>query len=94
MGWPKGRPRRPVLDVDIDQLDPLTAVPGPAVSADMRLSGIVRTTSGFAVAQVTLSPTGDLVEMSVGQSQSHPEFVAIEHKRVVAMLGQKVLVTR
>lgn len=56
----------------------------------LRLSGIVKTTNGFAVATVELSLAEwhALASKKLGRSQAFPEHVALEHKQTVMKLGQ------
>lgn len=56
----------------------------------VRVSGLVKTANGYAVAQAELSPEEWQVLKSkkLGKSQHFKEFVAQEHKRVVMALGQ------
>lgn len=68
---------------------------GPAVvtvdSATLKgnatLTGIVRTTRGYAVARIELAPDGAVVRIVVGPSQANKAFVAIEHQRMLAPLA-------
>lgn len=57
----------------------------------LRLSGIVKTTNGFAVASVELSVEEweFVTTKSIGASQRFKEYIALEHKRMVSALGQK-----
>lgn len=48
----------------------------------MRLTGVIRTTRGYAVAQETVDADGAR-SLVIGPSQAFPEHVASEHKRVV-----------
>jgi hypothetical protein len=59
------------------------AVDGATPTAPMRLSGLVRTSRGFAVARVVLRPDGTVESLELGPSQSQREYVAMQHKRLV-----------
>jgi hypothetical protein len=52
-------------------------------TAPMCLSGIVRTSGGFAVARVVLRPDGTVESFDLGPSQAQREYVAMLHKRLV-----------
>lgn len=78
-------------------LPPRPAAPAaPLLKSDsvpvgmMRLSGIVKTSNGFAVASVELSAAewAALASKKLGKSQAFKEFVAREHREVVVRLGQ------
>jgi hypothetical protein len=58
-----------------DSLDGATPV-GPMV-----LTGVVRTTKGYAVARAVVKDGAAVV--TLGHSQTHKEFVAMEHKKVL-----------
>lgn len=62
---------------------------GATVIAPMRLTGVVRTSKGFAVAQVTFGPDGAVISAALGRSQALKEFVALEHKRILVLATQK-----
>jgi hypothetical protein len=71
-------------------------VPTPSLSdsvpvGPLRLSGIVKTTNGFAVASVelTLEEWEMVLLKRLGPSQRFKEHIALEHKRVISVLGQK-----
>lgn len=49
----------------------------------MALSGVVRTSKGYAVAVVTLSPDGEVLSLTLGRSQVGKQYVAAEHKNVM-----------
>lgn len=63
----------------------------PAPGRTMRLSGIVKTKTGYATALVELTPEEweTLRFKRLGMSQAFKEHVAIEHKKMVLRLGQK-----
>ncbi len=56
----------------------------------MRLSGIVKTTKGYAVASIELSKEewAALAKKRLGASQRFKEHIATEHKSLVMKLGQ------
>ncbi len=54
---------------------------GAAPHGEMTLTGVVRTTKGYAVAVGHVLKDGT-VTITLGTSQSHKEFVALEHKRI------------
>lgn len=64
------------------QVKPVTGVDGATAKGAMTVTGVIRTTKGFAVAEVVLSPTGDVLTIHVGVSQTERHFIALEHKRV------------
>jgi hypothetical protein len=53
---------------------------GAEPAGTMVLTGVVRTTKGYAVARAVIARDGN-VTVTLGHSQTHKEFVAIEHKR-------------
>jgi hypothetical protein len=55
---------------------------GATPTKTMRMTGVVRTTRGYCVAIATVEPDGTF-ELRLGNSQSHQEFVHMEHKRVI-----------
>lgn len=57
----------------------------------LRLSGIVKTTNGFAVADVelTVEEWELIAQKRIGASQRFKEYIAMEHKRLVTVLGQQ-----
>lgn len=57
----------------------------------LRLTGIVRTRNGFAVAMVELSVEewAAIAHKQLGRSQTFKEHIAGEHKKVVMSLGQR-----
>lgn len=57
---------------------------------DMVLSGIVKTSRGYAVATAVISDAGELLSWKLGNSQAYKQFVAVEHKAIVAARGQKL----
>lgn len=63
---------------------------GATVVKEMILTGLVKTTKGYAVATVVLRPTGEVVSCALGHSQAYKEFVALEHSRLVLKLAQAV----
>lgn len=66
------------------------AVATVAPIGDMVLSGLVRTSKGYAVATAVISDAGELLSWKLGNSQAYKQFVAIEHKAIVASRGQKL----
>lgn len=56
----------------------------------LRLSGIVKTKNGFAVATVSLTPEEweAIHSRQIGRSQRFKEHIAVEHKMVVLKYGQ------
>lgn len=74
---------------------PAPEAPSKSVSVPvgtMRLSGVVKTTNGFAVASVELTrDEWELISSKrLGRSQAWPNFVADEHRKVVSTFGQLV----
>lgn len=60
---------------------------GVNVVRPMTLSGIVRTTRGFAVATVELAADGSVLSVKLGNSQSEKQFVAGEHVKMLPLLA-------
>jgi hypothetical protein len=60
----------------------------------MLLSGLVKTEKGYAVATAELSPTGSVLRLDIGPSQAYPQFVALEHKRLLSRLSSLCLTGR
>ncbi len=60
---------------------PGNAPDGATPVGTMTLSGVVRTTRGYAVAIASLGEDGSMV-VTLGNSQVYPEHIASEHKRV------------
>ena len=54
-----------------------------ALKGNATLTGLVRTTRGYATALVELAPDGSLMSVRLGLSQTEKRFVAIEHKRAL-----------
>lgn len=69
---------------------PLTLVDDAALKGNATLTGIVKTTKGYAVAMVELAPDGSLITAFVGPSQANKVFVAKEHHRMLAPLAVKL----
>lgn len=65
----------------------LVTADSATLKGNATLSGIVRTTGGYAVARVELAPDGSVVRIVVGPSQANKAFVAIEHQRMLAPLA-------
>lgn len=66
---------------------PLTAPSGPegaTLTKDATVTGVVRTSKGFAVARVVISPNGAVKSVRLGLSQAERRFVAMEHARTLA----------
>lgn len=57
----------------------VTSPDGATVTGDMTLTGIVRTTKGFALAIATITAEG--VKVELGGSQAFKEHIAILSKR-------------
>ncbi len=71
----KASVRRAVETVPIEGPD------GATPMTQMTLTGVVRTSKGFAVAVATITRDG-AVTLKLRSSQSMREFVALEHKRL------------
>jgi hypothetical protein len=58
----------------------------------MTLCGIVRTANGYALCTAEIEPGAAPKVLSVkcGPSQSHMEYIAMEHKKLIAVLARKV----
>ena len=60
-----------------------------AVTKPMVLTGLVRTSRGFAVATATLEPDGTVRSVRLGHSQAFKTFVAMEHQRELGRLANE-----
>ncbi len=60
---------------------PLEGPDGATPAAQMTLTGVVKTSKGYAVAVATIAKDGT-VALKLRSSQSMREFVALEHKRL------------
>lgn len=56
---------------------------------NFELTGVIKTSRGFAVATITLSREGRVVEMKLGRSQTYKEFIALEHREVARAASQR-----
>lgn len=81
MSKPTARPRPP------------TAIDGGTPIGPMTLSGVVKTTRGYAVATATFDADGNAT-VKLGNSQAYPEHVAAEHKRILVNATLAVQVQR
>ncbi len=64
----------------------LTSVASPdgaTLKGNATVTGLVKTSRGYATAIVELAPDGTTVAVRLGLSQAEKRFVAIEHKREV-----------
>lgn len=76
-------PRRTLTRARIESADNATPK-GP-----MTLTGIVRTTRGYAVAIATLDAEGNVQTVKLGHSQTERQFVAQEHARGLSTLANR-----
>lgn len=59
----------------------------------MTLSGVIRTTKGYALATAVFSPDGSLTSLALGISQAYPHgkpHIAREHVRLATELAGKL----
>ena len=56
---------------------------GASPTAPLSLTGVVKTSRGFAVARATFAPDGSLIGVELQRSQAFKQYVAAEHKRLV-----------
>jgi hypothetical protein len=63
---------------------------GAVPSGPLTLTGVVKTTKGYAVALVELSPSGAVLSATLRGSQTFPEHVAREHQRIAVNETLKV----
>lgn len=76
---------------------PLATVAAPDIAGPdgakptrpMTLTGVVRTSKGFAVAQASIALDGTLT-VKLGYSQSEKQFVAHEHAKGLARLANSI----
>ena len=61
----------------------VTSPDGAELKGNATVTGLVKTTKGFATAIVELTPDGSAVSVKLLLSQTEKRFVAIEHKREV-----------
>jgi hypothetical protein len=69
---------------------PLVTADSATLKGNAVLTGVVRTTKGYAVARVELGPDGSLIQAWLGPSQANKVFVAQEHHRMLAPLAVKL----
>jgi len=62
---------------------PLVGPDGATAAAPLVLSGVVKTSKGYAVARATLKPDGTVEAVSLMPSQAFKQYVAAQHKRIV-----------
>jgi hypothetical protein len=80
------KPTKPITDSAIDYP---RGRDGAIPVASMVLSGIVRTSKGFAVCLARLRADGTVENVELGRSQVFKEHVAAEHKPLVVQAAQK-----
>ena len=80
----KPRNETPRLKFSLPGIGPDGATP----LGEMRLSGVVRTSGGYAVVTVDISADGGMA-VKLGPSQRVLEFVCAEHKRLLAGLANR-----
>jgi hypothetical protein len=68
----------------------MSTADGASPERSMVLAGIVRTSKGFAVAVAELAADGTTTSLRIGRSQTIREFVALEHKKMLAPMAMKV----
>lgn len=66
-----------------------TGPDGAKPTATMVLTGLVRTSHGYAVAIEEIGADGQRLSLRLGRSQAIKNFVAQEHKRVLVAAAQK-----
>lgn len=59
------------------------AVDDATLKGNATLTGLVRTSRGYATAVAVFAPDGSVVSLKLGLSQAHKPFAAIEHKKAV-----------
>ncbi len=59
-------------------------------AAPMVLTGLVKTSKGYAVAVATFEADGSLQSLEVGPSQANKVYVAMKHQRMLAPMAVKV----
>ena len=62
---------------------------GAEPTKPMTLTGVVRTTKGYAVAIATRDDAGN-VSVKLGRSQSEKVYVALEHRNMLARLANSL----
>ena len=67
----------------------VTSPDGAELKGNATVTGLVKTTKGFATAIVELSPDGAVVSVRLLLSQSEKRFVAMEHKREVVKAAMR-----
>lgn len=67
----------------------IAGLDGAKPTRPMTLTGVVRTSKGFAVAVATFGLDGTLV-VKLGNSQSEKQFVAHEHAKNLARLANSI----
>lgn len=74
---------------DVPAEEPRVVSPdGATPVGDMTLSGVVKTSKGYAVATATIAPDGSAT-VRLSHSQSSKEFVAAQQKRTAQVLAVK-----
>lgn len=68
-----------------------TGPEGATLARDATLTGVVRTSKGFAVVRLVLTPGGAVKSCRVGRSQAQIDFIAAEHKNMLVMDALGVL---
>lgn len=78
------RPRNQAPAAVVSALDSAT------VMKPMVLTGLVRTSRGYAVATAVLEPDGTARSVKLGHSQAYKSPVALEHQRELGRLANEV----
>lgn len=69
---------------------PVTLADEAALNGSATLTGLVKTTKGYAVAIAEFSPDGSLAQLVIGPSQANKIYAAKEHQRMLAPLAVKL----
>lgn len=64
--------------------------PFDPIAAPFTLSGVVKTSSGYAVVTAKYDSNCHIVELKQGPSQSQLPFIAEQHKRILPTLADEV----
>lgn len=61
----------------------LTSMNGQAVIRDIALVGMAKTEKGYALVSAVVTPSGVLKDLTVGNAETYPQFIAIQLRRLL-----------
>lgn len=61
----------------------ITSMNAQAVLKDISLVGIAKTEKGYALVSAVVTPSGVLKDLTVGNAEAYPQFIAIQLRRLL-----------